>query len=165
MARRLRFIPEGGALVEVTCRTVQRRFLLRPSPELNDVIVGILGRAQRIYESVAIAAVFASNHYHLLLRVTDAKQLADFMRDINSGLALEVQRLTGWRHGIWARRYQAIVISDEPQAQAERLAYILSHGVKERLVSTGAQTRQGSTSCRNEPFLKRTLPGGRRVGR
>ena len=63
MARRLRFIPEGGALVEVTCRTVQSRLLLRPSPELNDIIVGILGRAQRIYEVMVIAAAFASNHY------------------------------------------------------------------------------------------------------
>ena len=135
MARRLRFIPEGGALVEVTCRTVQSRFLLRPSPELNDIIVGILGRAQRIYEVVVIAAAFASNHYHLAVWVTDAKQLADFMRDVNSNLALEVQRLTGWKHGIWARRYQAILISDEAGAQVERLKYIIAHGVKEGLVA------------------------------
>jgi hypothetical protein len=47
----------------------------------------------------------------------------------------EVQRLTGWRHGIWARRYQAVVISDEDFAQIERLRYVLAHGVKEFLVS------------------------------
>jgi hypothetical protein len=50
MSRRLRYIPEGGALVEVTCRTVQSRFLLRPGPELNDLVVGVFGRAQRLYE-------------------------------------------------------------------------------------------------------------------
>jgi hypothetical protein len=32
-------------------------------------------------------------------------------------------------------RYQAIVVSDEEEAQAGRLRYILSHGVKENLVS------------------------------
>jgi len=37
--------PEGRALVEVTCRTPQSRFLLRPSPELNDLVVGVFGRA------------------------------------------------------------------------------------------------------------------------
>ena len=82
-----------------------------------------------------IAAAVASNHYHLAVWVTDAKQLADFMRDVNSNLALEVQRLTGWKHGIWARRYQAIVISDETGAQVERLKYIIAHGVKEGLVA------------------------------
>jgi hypothetical protein len=46
MSRHLRFIPEGGALVEVTCRTIQGRLLLRPSPQLNDIFLGVLGRAQ-----------------------------------------------------------------------------------------------------------------------
>ncbi|HBL26308.1 MAG TPA: hypothetical protein DD490_05670 [Acidobacteria bacterium] len=32
MSRQLRFIPGGGALVEVTCRTLQGRLLLCPSP-------------------------------------------------------------------------------------------------------------------------------------
>ncbi len=49
MGRRLRFIPPEGALVEVTCRTVQGRFLLTPSADLNEIILGVLGRAQRLY--------------------------------------------------------------------------------------------------------------------
>jgi len=32
MPRGLRFVPEGGALVEVTLRTTQSRLLLRPGP-------------------------------------------------------------------------------------------------------------------------------------
>jgi len=46
MGRKLRYLPEGGALVEVTCRTLQGRLLLRPDPELNDIAAGILGRSQ-----------------------------------------------------------------------------------------------------------------------
>jgi len=49
MSRKLRFVPEGGALVEVTCRTIQGRLLLRPSQQLNDIILGVLGRAQARY--------------------------------------------------------------------------------------------------------------------
>jgi len=63
MSRRLRFIPEGGALVEVTCRTVHGRLLLRPRPELNEIIVGILARAQQRYEVSVCAYIFLSNHY------------------------------------------------------------------------------------------------------
>ena len=49
-------------------------------------------------------------------------------------IAREIGRLHDWREKFWARRYRAIVVSDEPEAQAERLAYILSQGVKENLV-------------------------------
>ena len=49
MGRKLRYLPEEGALAEVTCRTLQGRLLLRPGPELNDIAAGVLGRAQRLY--------------------------------------------------------------------------------------------------------------------
>ena len=42
-------MPEGGALVEVTLRTIQSRLLLRPGPAVNEIILGVLGRAQRLY--------------------------------------------------------------------------------------------------------------------
>ena len=42
MSRKLRYVPEGGNLVEVTCRTLHSRFLRRPRPELNDLVVGVL---------------------------------------------------------------------------------------------------------------------------
>src|SRR5215203_2708095 len=132
--RRLRFIPDGGALVEVTCRTVHSRFLLRPGRALNDIVVGVLARAQRKYPIRCCFFVFASNHFHLLLDVDDARQLSCFMRYLNSNLARELGRLVGWRDKIWARRYQAIVISGEAAAQTQRLKYVLAHGVKEGLV-------------------------------
>ena len=132
--RRLRFIPEGGATVEVTCRTLQSRFLLRPNPAVNDLVVGVLGRAQRKYPIRVCSYAFVSNHFHLLLDVDDALQLAQFMRYVNSNLARKVGRLVGWRDKIWARRYQAIVISSEEAAQVERFRYVLAHGIKEGLV-------------------------------
>ena len=89
MARRLRFIPEGGALVEVTCRTVQGRFLLKPTNELRSIVIGVLARAQKLYPVELHAFVFLSNHYHLLLSVDNALRLARFMNYLNSNLARE----------------------------------------------------------------------------
>ncbi len=133
MPRPLRFIPEQ-ALVEVTCRTVQGRFLLRPSRELNEIIVGILARAARRYEVEVVAFVFLSNHAHLLLVPRDAEQLASFMNYLNGNLAREAGRLHGWRERFWGRRYAALIVSDEPEAQVERLRYLLAQGCKEGLV-------------------------------
>jgi REP element-mobilizing transposase RayT len=135
VARRLRFIPEGGSLVEVTCRTIHGRFLLRPSRRLNEVIAGVLGRALSMYSVRLHAPVFLSNHYHMLLSVPDARTLAVFMNYFNSNVAREAGRLADWRERFWSRRYQAIPVSDEPEAQIARLEYILAHGVKEGLVS------------------------------
>ncbi|MFL6197431.1 MAG: transposase [Thermoanaerobaculia bacterium] len=135
MSRRLRFIPEGGALVEVTCRTLQGRFLLRPSAALNEILAGVLGRAQRKYGIDLCAFVFVSSHYHLLVEVENARKLSRFMGYLNSNLAREVGRLVGWKEKIWSRRYQAIVISSEPEAQISRMRYVLSHGCKEGLVA------------------------------
>ena len=134
MGRCLRFVPEGGALVEVTTRTIQGRLLLRPSPAVNEIVLGVLGRAQRIYDVGISAVVVLSNHYHCLLRIRDAKQLADLMCYFNSNLAREIGRLVGWRDKIWSRRFTAVVVSGEPEAQRNRLKYLLGHGVKEFLV-------------------------------
>jgi len=133
--RKLRQVPEGGALVEVTCRTIQCRLLLLPVPELCEIIVGILARAQRLYPLEICGLVFLSNHFHLLLRVPDSERLASFMNYVNSNLAREAGRLHRWRAKFWARRYQAIVVSEEEGAQIGRLKYLLSHGCKEGLVA------------------------------
>ena len=134
MSRRIRFIPDDGALVEVTCRALQSRFLLRPGPTLDAILLGALARALRRYPVRIIAFFFASNHFHLILEVDDARQLSRFMNYFTSKIAREIGRLTGWREKIFGRRYQAIQISDEPEAQVARLCYVLSHGCKENLV-------------------------------
>ena len=136
MSRRLRFIPDDGALVEVTTRTLHSRYLLRSSPELDEIIVGVLGRAQRLYEVRICGYLFLSSHYHLLLDVDNARQLALFMAYVNSNLAREISRLYRWPEKIWSRRYQGIVISGEEPAQIARMRYLLANGSKEGLVAS-----------------------------
>ncbi len=133
MGRRIRGCL-AGRLVEVTCRTIQGRFLLRPSARVNTTIKGTLGRAQRRAGMRICAVVFLSNHYHLLLLPDSEKQLAEFVQFLNSNVARQLGRLHRWKEHFWSRRYQAIPVSDEPEAQIERLRYLLEQGVKEGLV-------------------------------
>jgi hypothetical protein len=55
------------------------------------------------------------------------------MQYANGNMAREVGDLFGWSGTFWARRYPAIVVSDEKAAQVERLRYILAqlHSVTE----------------------------------
>jgi hypothetical protein len=109
---------------------------LRPSPALNEIILGVLGWAQAATGIVIHAFVFLSNHYHLLCSPRDAEQLSRFECLFNSRLAREVGRLHEWREKVWGRRFLPIRVSDEPAAQIGRLAYLLSHGCKEGFVLT-----------------------------
>jgi REP element-mobilizing transposase RayT len=136
MPRRLRHIPHENSLVEITCRTIGERYLLKPTRELQSIIIGVLGRAQREHPVLIHAFTFMSNHYHMLLTPGSALQMSRFVGYVNGNIAREVGRLIGWNQKFWARRYQAIVISDEEEAQIERLRYLLSHGCKEGLVAS-----------------------------
>ena len=66
----------------------------------------------------------------------DADRLARFMQYLNANVAREIDRLIDWPSHLWSRRYQAILVSDEPAAQIERLRYVLSQTCKEGLVSS-----------------------------
>ncbi len=134
MPRKLRFVPHARTLISITCRAVQGRFLFRPGPQLNSLVLGVLGRAQRRYETTISAVSVLSSHFHLLLVVDDAKEPAAFMRYLKSKLAREVNRLTGWRGPVFDRRYEMTVVTGEDAAQIERLKYVLSQSVKENLV-------------------------------
>ena len=61
--------------------------------------------------------------------------LSRFMEYLNGNLAREVNRLHGRTGPVWERRYQAIVVTEEEQAQVDRLKYLLSQSVKENLVA------------------------------
>jgi hypothetical protein len=133
MPRPIRFVPPLS-VIEVTTRTVHGRLLLRPSRATNETILGIVGRAQELTGMTVHYVVVLSNHVHFLLRPRNALQLARFMAMVNANIAREVGKLVGWREKFWSRRFQAILISDEPAAQLGRLRYLLAQGVKEGLV-------------------------------
>jgi REP element-mobilizing transposase RayT len=122
--------------VEVSNRTIQGRFLLRPSPGLNEIIIGVMGRAQRLFALRIFAFQFLSDHYHLLAWAEDALQLARFMEYFNGNLAREAGRVSRWRGKFWNRRYHSAVVSCDEATQLDRLRYIISNGCKEGLVAS-----------------------------
>ena len=112
--------------------------MLLPSEELNEIVLGILGRALKACPGVGIVAFsFVSNHYVMLLRAQDAGALARFMGYVNGNLAREAGRLYHWKEKFWGRRYRSIPVVDEA-SQVARLRYVLAHGAKEGLVARPA---------------------------
>jgi REP element-mobilizing transposase RayT len=130
---------------EMTSRTIQERFLLRPDTQVRILVLGVMARGKLLYPAVHIHAfAFLSNHYHLLASAEDGQQLALFIGYINGNIGREIGAIHAWRGPFWGRRARAIPILDD-EAMVARLRYVLSQGVKEGLVDRPEQW-PGATS-------------------
>ena len=129
--------------VEVTGRVIGGRAMLVPSPNprlFNEVVVGVMGRALEVSPLELCSAVWTVNHYHLIAIVREQQELSRFMQHLACNISKEIGgRIRGWRGAFWERRYDGIVVSDEPEVQWTRLKYSLSHGVKEQLVDSALE--------------------------
>ena len=126
---------ESG-LVEITSRVQHGRMLCTPSPKVNDLILGILGRAQAKYGVEIFAFIFMSNHFHMLLRVLSVLQQSRFVGFVKGNMAKELGRLYDWRENFWGRRYHSGPLGDLEKNQVKRFLYILENGCKEGLVAS-----------------------------
>ena len=119
---------------ELTSKTFQDKFLLKPSKESNECILGIVGRALSLFPNLEIYAfAFLSNHFHILCSVQSLKPMSGFMNHLKSCIARKLGKLIGWFDHFWGRRYRSIPITDE-QELLNRFKYILANGCREGLV-------------------------------
>ena len=120
--------------VEVTVRTLQQQFLLRPDKQSNQILLGCFGRAYDRYPSMSVAALSAlSNHVTFLAMPDSVFVLSSFMRDFLSTLARRLNPERDREGTFWERRYRAIPIADQPALEA-RFRYVITQGTKENLV-------------------------------
>ena len=125
-----------SGLVEITSRVQHGRFLMTPSAEVNDLLLGVLGRAQAKCDVLIHAFIFMNNHFHLLMQAVCALQMSRFVGFFKGNLAKELGHLHDWKENFWGRRYHSASVGDSEAAQIERLMYILANGCKEGLVAS-----------------------------
>ena len=84
MSSPLQFVPDFAkkwldskgraiAIAEVTARTLMGMFLLKPTPQNTDLILGVLGRAQAVFDFELYMYAFLSNHGSYLIGVRSAE--------------------------------------------------------------------------------------------
>lgn len=122
----------------VTSRTFQGRYLMQPTEEVQELIGGLLARATRKYSIQLFGYVFMSNHFHLLIQGEPAR-IPRFVGWLKREISVRLGRKQrNWTGGFWGRRYDAEEVLDD-DALEEKLRYIASHGVKERLVARSTE--------------------------
>jgi hypothetical protein len=128
----------GGTTYLLTRRTLDRRFYLQPSPELNAIYLYALASAQLKYGVQIHAFVCMSNHAHEL--VTDVNGvLPDFLRDFHRELALAVKVLHGIAENVWCAEKPSAVETHGQAAQLEAALYTVANPVAAGLVSRSGQ--------------------------
>ena len=120
----------------IISRTFQGRHLLRPCADLNNIIVGVLGRARDVYPGTHIYAfAFLSNHVHMMLQgPTD--ELPRFIAYVKREISHRWGKHSSvrWKGTMW-QTYKATALPT-PKSQQICLRYILGQGVKEDLVES-----------------------------
>ena len=97
---------------EVTARTVESRYLLRPSETLRKRIISVIARGAALYDVPVHAFVMLSNHFHLLASSPCGESFKLFVGYIKSNIALECGRAHNWRGRFWDRRAKIIPCVD-----------------------------------------------------
>ena len=125
-----------GYSSEITARTAQEQFLLRPDPQANDIIAGVLARAANRYGVALYGHTVPSNHFHFLIGVRSARQMKQFMNYFMGNCARKINILRRRSGPFWHRRYTHIEVALDEESLVQRLDYLLQQGVKEGLVSS-----------------------------
>jgi REP element-mobilizing transposase RayT len=125
---------EADVPVHVICRVFQGRYMLTPTPELNELIVGVLGRGLSLYGSIQLYAIAVlSNHMHLMLSGTP-DHVSGFMGFVKREISRRwgTQPDVNWPGAMWEESRMTALPTAPSQQRC--LEYILAHGVKEHLV-------------------------------
>ncbi len=130
-----RVLPNTTYLLSRRC--LDRRFYLKPSPELNDIYLYALASAQEKHGVQVHAFVCMSNHPHEV--VTDVRGvLPDFMRDLRREIALAAKQLYQIPENVWtAAKPSAVELHGD--AAATEIKYTLLNPVEAGLVAHASE--------------------------
>jgi putative transposase len=129
----------------ITRRCSERRFFLRPDPQITRIFEYLLALACSHHEVELHGFVCMSDHYHLV--ITDCNgRLPEFQQYLNSLLARAVNCARGRWEAFWSRESYNAVELLEPDDVLEKLTYTLLNPVRAGLVGR-AIAWEGATSA------------------
>ncbi len=125
---------EADVPYHVISRIFQGRCLLVPTDELNELIVGVVGRALELFPSVVLFALTVlSNHLHAMLR-GQPDQVSACLGFVKREISRRYGPQIGWSGTMWDEYVATALPTVESQVNC--LKYLLSQAVKEGLVES-----------------------------
>jgi hypothetical protein len=119
--------------VYVTRETESRRLLLTPTAELGERILGVLGRARRLYPVDLHGFAFLADRVEMLLTVSTRPRLAGFLGHLYRNVASAAAEVHGWEGGVFRGRNAIESVTTTALARA-RLRDVHAAAVRRGLV-------------------------------
>lgn len=157
MGRPVRVFRTDGIYL-VTNRCMGGKFLMRPGPEMNRILLAALIYFADQYDIEILAWCFMSNHFHLIVRAPKLN-LSNFMRDFQRYISKKIIKITGCHAPVFPERFDDEDILDE-ESLRDKLQYVVMNPVKHGLVDHPSEW-PGVTSWRCHRHLEPAV--GRRV--
>jgi putative transposase len=123
-----------GETCSIFRRISQRRFLLRPDKNVNNIIEFCFGLAAQKYGILLHVLNVMTNHYHLQCTDPEGRR-SDFMRDANRMIAQCLNKYWKREEALWSSDKPSVVTLLDPGAQIRNIIYITLNPVKAGLVS------------------------------
>lgn len=121
----------------ITTRRVRgREFLLRPSEQLNQLLLYVVAVKRKQYNLPLHAITALSNHWHQCLTDLMAN-VVDYERDCHSTITRALNCFHGEFESVWASEQGSRVTCVEPDDLIEKIGYTLANPVKAKLVRNG----------------------------
>lgn len=122
-----------GATYLLTRRCIERRFLLRPSRQTNQIIEYCLAVASARTGVEAHAFCAMSNHVHAV--VTDVHgRLPEFLQLFHRHVAVALNASLGRKENVWAAHQTSVVELGDAQDVLDKLAYVVANPTAAGLV-------------------------------
>ncbi len=139
MPRRPRLY-EPYVVYDVTVQTVDREFLLKPTPEIRNIVGASLARAQQNFPIDIHYGLANVNHPHLGVSANEqqVQNLEPFFNQAISLIARETNRYWHRKGRLWASRAHVTPCVDDEKAE-ERLIYGMTNPMKDGLVEKLSQ--------------------------
>ena len=146
MGRRIR-IWKPNAMYHVTLQCIDRMFLLKPSPEVNNAVGVALGRALEVSPVDLHSATTNINHLELLLTLSHEQVpgASDFLRNFAGLTARSVNRLLEREGHFWSGRAHVEEVKSDKKAE-KLLGYGACNTVKDGLVEKASHWKGFSTT-------------------
>lgn len=117
----------------VTRRCSERRFFLKPSKAVNEIVRYALAVALAETKVELYMAVFEANHYHLILGDPEA-ELSEFVQRLDQLVARALNAHYGRGENFWSSgKFSNVEIHDE-ETLIRKLLYVYTNPVKDGLV-------------------------------
>jgi REP element-mobilizing transposase RayT len=122
-----------GQIYLITRRTILRRLLLRPDPQMNQILAYLLAVTAHRYGLRVHAFCAMSNHIHLV--ATDVRgEISSFLHAFHRMVAVCTKDLRGWNDVVWDKSPTSTVTLETEAAVIEKIAYVIANPVTAGLV-------------------------------